>query len=374
MQKKFLSLILALILACSALTGCTSKTDISGEKAEAAEENGSDKKESAGSNTEPKYDTLNVGILVGTSAIPVLYARDQGWFEELGLDVNVITFPTGSPINEAFAAEQLDIASFGSAGIFAMSTGECTMIGEPNTGGGLGLFVRNDNPILEHQGENTVYPEAYGSADTAKGLQVMLPLGTASQFVLLQWARGFGLSEEDLEQIHMEYPAAYQAFSSGEGEAVCVSPPYYFNCIDDGYTEISGFDQDYYTDMVIARNAVLEEREEEVILFLQAFYRACEALADDDTRIEYSIPAFADLGSEYTEETMKQEISVRKYIDKAYMEQDGYQFASWLLPTAEFYVTTEKMTEDQVEIVKNAVDLSYLEEALDIDLSGAYEN
>ncbi len=369
MGRRILTVFLAFIIAGTTLAGCTAKTDINGTQTEAKE---GDQKETDNS-AAPKYDTLNVGILVGSSAIPVLYARDQGWFEELGLDVNIITFPTGSPINEAFAADQLDIASYGAAGIFAMSTGECTMVGEPNTGGGLGLFVREDNPILEHQGENTVYPEAYGSAETVKGLKAMLPLGTASQFVLLQWAKGFGLTESDLEQIHMEYPSAYQAFSSGEGDAVAVSPPYYFNCIEDGYTEVSGFDQDYYTDMIIARNAVLEERKEEVILFLKALYRACEALTDDEVRTEYSIPAFADLGAEYTEETMAQEITVRKYIDQAYMEQEGYQFASWLMPTAEFYVTTEKLTEDQVDIVRDAVDLSYLEEALEIDLSGAYE-
>ena len=377
-MKKMLSIILILAFAGVLLAGCTAKSDINGTSSDtgAKEEitpEKSDKKADSTS-TAPKYKTLNVGILVGSSAMPILYARDQGWFEEAGLDVNVITFPTGAPINEAFAADQLDIASYGAAGIFAMSTGECTMIGEPNTAGGLGLFVREDSPLLEHQGENTVYPDALGSADTAKGLKTMLPLGTAAQYILLQWAKGFGLGEADIEQIHMEYPSAYQAFSSGEGDAVLVSPPYYFNCINDGYTEVSGFDQDYYTDMVIARNEILEDRGEEVTLFLQAFYRACEALTDDELRTEYSIPAFADLGAEYTKETMAQEISVRKYIDKKYMEDSAYEFASWLLPTAEFYVTTEKLTADQVDIVKNAVDLSYVEKALKIDLSGTYKS
>lgn len=372
-MKKILSIILALVLVFALFTGCTASKDINdtGDDADVADtpaDNAADKDDAPAA--DPKYDTLNVGILVGSSAMPILYAEDQGWFEELGLDVNVITFPTGAPINEAFAADQLDIASYGAAGIFAMSTGECTMIGEPNTAGGLDIFVREDHPIAQQSGQNADFPNALGSADTVKDLEVMLPLGTAAQQMLLEWAQGYGLTEADITQIHMEYPAAYQAFSAGEADAICVSPPYYFNCLNDGYIPVSGFSQDTWTDMVIARNEILDERSEEVVLFLQAFYRACEALSDDEERVEYSIPAFAELGAEYTEEMMEQEMQVRSYIDKSFMESDSYQFGAWLLPTAEFYITTEKLTEDQVAIVKEAVDVSYLEEAVGVDLSG----
>lgn len=369
-MKKTISILLALVLLLTVFAGCTASKDINGTDTGSTDTATTESTASdATTEVEPQYDTLNVGILVGSSAMPILYAEDQGWFEELGLDVNVITFPTGAPINEAFAADQLDIASFGVAGVFAMATGECTMIGEPNTAGGMGIFVRNDSPLLDYTGENTVYPDAYGSAETVKDLEVMLPLGTAAQYLVLQWAAGFGLTEADINQVHMEYPAAYQAFSAGEADAVVMSPPYYFNCLNDGYTDVSGCDQDFWTDLIIARNKIIEERRDEVVLFLQAFYRACEALTDETLRTQYCIPKYAELGAEYTEETMAQEISVRSYIDKAFMTADDYVFGAWLEPYSEFYISTEKLTEEQVEIILQSVDVSMLEEALDIDLS-----
>ena len=58
-------------------------------------------------------ETLNVGVQSNIISIPTVYAEEQGYFDELGLDVNLIMFPNGSPENEGLAAEQLDVASNG---------------------------------------------------------------------------------------------------------------------------------------------------------------------------------------------------------------------------------------------------------------------
>ena len=43
------------------------------------------------------YDVLNVGTMALTCGIPVLYAQEQGYFEEAGLNVNIEMFATGAP-------------------------------------------------------------------------------------------------------------------------------------------------------------------------------------------------------------------------------------------------------------------------------------
>jgi len=365
--KRLSCIFLTLVMLGTLLTGCGGANKESGNTD--TEESNTEEAAKEATKEAPAYGKLKVGILVGSSAMPVLYAQDQGWFNDVGLDVEIITFPTGAPINEAFASNQLDIASLGMAGIFGLGTGECVFLAEGNTAGGLGVFVREDSPLLEVQGENTKYPDAYGNAEMLKGKQFLLPLGTASQYQLLEYAAGFGLSEEDISQVHMEYPAAYQAFSAGEGDGVSLSPPYYFNCINEGYIEISGFDQDFIRDMVMARMSVVEERREEIVLFLEQFFRACEELSDDEVRFDYCIKKYKELGAEYTDETMNQEMQVRKYITKEMMNENDYRSATWLSAIAEFYVSTEKITADQVPVIEDSIDLSLLNEALGTDVS-----
>ena len=49
-------------------------------------------------------EVLNVGTMALTCGVPVLYAEEQGYFEDAGLNVNIEIFATGAPINEAIAA------------------------------------------------------------------------------------------------------------------------------------------------------------------------------------------------------------------------------------------------------------------------------
>ena len=62
--------------------------------------------------------TLNVGVQSNIISIPTVYAEEKGYFDDLGLDVNLIMFPNGSPENEGLAAEQLDVASNGLASVY----------------------------------------------------------------------------------------------------------------------------------------------------------------------------------------------------------------------------------------------------------------
>ena len=63
--------------------------------------------------------TLNVGVQSNIISIPTVYAEEKGYFDDLGLDVNLIMFPNGSPENEGLAAEQLDVASNGLASVYS---------------------------------------------------------------------------------------------------------------------------------------------------------------------------------------------------------------------------------------------------------------
>lgn len=52
--------------------------------------------------------TLNVGILPAESAIPIIIAKENGYFEALGLDVDIHTFAAPTDRNVAIQAKELD--------------------------------------------------------------------------------------------------------------------------------------------------------------------------------------------------------------------------------------------------------------------------
>ena len=109
--KLFAMSLAVLMLLTLAACGGSGKNSTS-EKTEAPAESS----ESSGERTfTASGETLNVGVQSNIISIPTVYAYEHGYYEELGLDVNLIMFPNGSPENEGLAAEQLDLASNGLA-------------------------------------------------------------------------------------------------------------------------------------------------------------------------------------------------------------------------------------------------------------------
>ncbi len=82
---------------------------------------------------------MRVGTQPSAVGVPVQYALDNGFFKEEGLEVDLQLFPTGAPINEAIAANNIDLAANGLASVFTLANGLCDWIGEGNSAGGMGI-------------------------------------------------------------------------------------------------------------------------------------------------------------------------------------------------------------------------------------------
>ena len=159
--KLFAMSLAVLMLLTLAACGGSGKNSTS-EKTEAPAESS----ESSGERTfTASGETLNVGVQSNIISIPTVYAYEHGYYEELGLDVNLIMFPNGSPENEGLAAEQLDLASNGLASVYSMASGLCDWIGESDSGSStLAIYMRPDCDALNYKGEIEGKPDMYGSA------------------------------------------------------------------------------------------------------------------------------------------------------------------------------------------------------------------
>lgn len=359
-MKKMLrkiSLLLASALAAGLLAGCGG----SGQSASAAD-------------GEAAPTTIRVGIVTNTMGVPAAYALEKGYYEAEGITVEPVIFSTGSLVNEAFGAGEIDVAFSGLASIFSLATGQASWIGEINTTDGLGIYVRPDSPILEHKGEVEGYENTYGSADTLRGITILGPLGNVAQYCAANWLSIFGLTDQDASIVNMDYGPAYQAFISGEGDAVSVNNPYSFMLEDAGYVCAATFEEATKTELydgIFASTEFIENNRDAMVGFIRATYKAVDELQDEDVRSEFSMAWFSENGKEYTQETMDQEIALRRYIDADFMQQPDFSFGQGMVTIADFYVDDGKITEDGKALIPDTIDVTLLEDALGIDIATA---
>lgn len=339
-MKKILSLLLSLIMVLS-LAACGA-----GGK----------------SNTEDgERDVLRVGTMALTCGIPVLYAQEKGYFEDAGLNVVVELFATGAPINEAIAAEQIDIAVSGFASVYSLANANCTWLADVNTTGGMGLFVRADSEVAQNP-----------SAKTMKGLQILEPLGTAVQYMTESYAAQLGLAPADLNQVNMEYASAYQAFTTGEGDAMAANPPYSYQLMEAGYTELCSFETATGVNMCdgcFARNEVVENRSEEVQLFVNVLVKAMDELQDETLRSEYTRKVYDENAITCSDTDLAHEIEDRDYVGSDAMKAEEYKLGAAWVAITDFLVSAEKITADNAPNVPASINPVYVSSAVGVDVS-----
>lgn len=352
MMKKTMMALLGITLLVGLLSGCQGNQET----------------------TQETIKELKVGIMPSTVGVPVQYAYDNGYFEEAGLDVELTIFQTGAPINEAIAAEQIDLAASGAASIFSLASGTSTLLAEIDTAGGMGIYVRPDSDILNEQGEIEDLPDMYGSAESLSGKTFLGQLGTSTQLNVMRYAEQFGLNSDDYTMVHMDAGPAYQAFVAGEGDALAAYPPYSFYALADGMVEAASFEDSTGFEMydaIFGRTEIIEANTEAVQKFMDCVMRASEELQDDQLRKEYSMEFFAANGREYTEQDMEDEMKVRRYMGKDEYSASDYVFGKSFADQCDFYIENGQITEDQIPNLYASFNLEYLNQALDLNLEPA---
>ncbi len=369
-MKKAVSIVLGVVLAFS-LIGCSSeqKNESAGNNANNSTTPGAS---SQADDSKPDYDVLNVGVLVSTVGIPALYAQDQGWFKEAGLNINLEIFATGAPVNEAIAAEELDIACSGFASIYSLANANCTYLADINTTGGMGLYARNDSAVSAVGNTLSDNPGIVGDAASVKGLKVLEPLGTAVQYMTECYAAKFGLTPDDIEQTNMEYAAAFQAFTTGEGDVMAANPPYSYQLEDLGYTKLCSFEDATGVNMYdgcFARSEVVKDRSEEVQLFVDCIVRAMDALQDSTLRRDYTSQKYKDNAQDFSDDNLNKELEDRSYCGSEALSSADYKFGEAWPAIAQFLVSAEKITSDNLPNVATSLDASFVSKTAGVTVS-----
>lgn len=261
--------------------------------------------------------TLRVGVMPYLCNLTTKYMLDQGWVEAAGLKFETISFPSGAAMNESLAADLLDVGIMSGAAVTAVAAYDCYILGETaDSAGGIGLFVREDSPILTVKGANPQFPDVYGDAETVKGKQLLVPIGTMSHNNALTWLDAIGLTVDDVEVVHMEFASAYQAFLAGQGDIVALNPPLSYKAGEHGWVDAASM---VALDMPLCDSLVCNPKSYEdpdlryaIEKYLEFIFDANEILRADTPLAEERLLAwYKENGSDVSPEDVASELQTR---------------------------------------------------------------
>lgn len=211
--KKALSVLFAAIMILSLAACGGNKTNSQPSQPDVSAGGGS-------SGTPKELKKLSISHHPVLSGLPAYVALQKGFFEEEGLDVDMTVYISGASQMEALPSGSWACGGAGAtAGCLGTIGYGLSLLGYVGWDGPIDIFVREDSDIYQAgQGHIEGYPEIYGTPETWKGKNILLPRGTTAHLALLATLDDMGLTEDDVTITHMEVPAAQNAFLAGEGD------------------------------------------------------------------------------------------------------------------------------------------------------------
>lgn len=367
-MKKIMALLLSLILVCG-LAACSKPA--SGDspattEQTAAANTGSDasKEETAGGKELTK---LRVAVQPYYNGMQMAYILDKDLGTQYGLELEPILFSNGATANEALAADQWDVTLTGGAFVFGVANYGAKIVGSHINGtGGNELYVRADSPIASVKGYNPTYPDIYGSPETVKGAKIIIATGTTSQQCAVKWLEAIGVNEEDVELVNMDYATGYQAFLSGEADAVVLVSPYCYDAPAQGWVkaaDLVNLHAANYEEIMCTAKAY-EQMPDAIASFVALVYMANDALeADPALKLEYCMKWYADNANPVEESSAQAECDLKPLVTS--QEAAGLELGVYEVDYAEFMVSVDKLDASQVDTVRSCMAQDILNAALE---------
>lgn len=103
-MKKLITLLTLILSLTFPMTGCSTENTSDSENADRTDSNSTGEEQVLNVSSEP----LNIGILPAESAIPIILAYENGYFDELGLNVYIQAFSSPNDRNIALQSGNVD--------------------------------------------------------------------------------------------------------------------------------------------------------------------------------------------------------------------------------------------------------------------------
>lgn len=352
-MKKLLSIVLVLCLVL-VFAGCTAKPEAPDTSEAPAP---TDQEATEAPVDEGDLPVLRVAVLPFYFCTPAYYVAENGLDVENGFKIQFETYPMGGPLLEALPANEWDIAFIGTAGVFGIANQGIMPISQIlYAAAGSGAFIRSDSDIAGVEDE--IAPGVYGNADTLRGSEVLVPLGSLDHFTVALWMEEAGLTIDDYQVVHMDTNAtSYQAFQSGEGDITSLSPPIYTEANNAGYIMAADMEKlgVEYIDCIYANPATYDEMQEVIAKFIRLEGEAQDMFyADKDLAAEWGTRYLRENGIDTDEETVMIEVLQRPFVTTDELKtRTNETIAKALRNVCKFYISIDRLDESALDNFNN---------------------
>ncbi|MGQ7843275.1 ABC transporter substrate-binding protein [Granulosicoccus sp. 3-233] len=157
-------------------------------------------------------DPLKVGYLQFTSFGLINVAEAQQWFEEEGVDVELVLFDSGPPLLEAMIGGSIDIGALG--GVPTLRTAAQQI-----------MDLRVLSVVADVSGPSKIVSQnGIDSIEELRGKKVSIPWATTQHYIVGQALAQHGMTTDDVDLVQMEVLDAQGAFIAGRIDAFAPAP------------------------------------------------------------------------------------------------------------------------------------------------------
>lgn len=365
MRKKMVSMLVVMAMLSTSLAGCAPKPAVPDTTAVSVSEAPVEDSGTSGESAE-ELPVLKASVMPALNSVPIKYMMDEGLDVKHGFKIEPVYFANGGVMNEGLAADQWEVGIASAAAVNSLAIYGAYCVAEiGHAEGGVGTFCREDSPIAKIKGSNPSYPDVYGDAESLKGAVIATNTGSIAHLNVNKWLEKLGLTTDDVEIVHMDYPQAYQALKTGNCDVAAINPPTFYTAESEGMVMTSSLDNldvPQY-DAILVNSKTYENRRDLLVEYVKAFYEATDALrADSDMTAQILRDWYAENGTEFTLEECKKEVMTRPFVTSE--EAKSQEIGECMQITGEFWISQGLLDESRYPEIAKHVDDSILREAL----------
>ena len=358
--RKILALGTIVALAVPSLTACGDTASAKGSDAEIKDEavaTSGDKTASAADYPEE----IRVGILNG-SIIDAI-AQEEGYYAEFeeatGVKISVYYFESGRDVNNAYASNSIDVATFGSSPI---------SLGTTN---GLGYEVVYLNDLIGDI-EALAVSTDIKSADDLSGKTIATPFASTSHYSLLNYLQVNGI--EDANVIDLEPQDILAAWQRGDIDGAYVWSPVLGEIKKDANVLTSSAklaeDGIITADLSTANKEFAAKYPDLITEFINVQNEVYEFVLSDKDKAIQDLVNVIQISNEEAVELIDGQVwlSLEDQFDDKYLGNVGGEsgLAETIKSTAEFHVTQGNLDSTlDLDAYKDSVNSSYAKALLD---------
>ena len=201
---------------------------------------------------------LTVGVMGSIDAVPLVIAKENGYFEEEGIELDLQIFKAANDRDAALQAGELDGVLCDEVAISIYQNSDINMKITGTTNGSWTLVAGKDSGIT--------------SLSDLKGKKVGISENTMIEYLADDIALSNGLQVSDIEKVAIPaMPARLEALKNNQIDAAILPAPFNDTAVADGGVEVTKI---YNKDIMISVTAFLQEVIDKDANAIKGFYNA----------------------------------------------------------------------------------------------------